>query len=37
MALHAAYAIQIRSYNNFHWQALEQHLHVTTETGDFNG
>jgi hypothetical protein len=36
MALHAAYAIQIRNYNNFHFAALEQHLHVTTESGDFN-
>jgi phage terminase large subunit GpA-like protein len=36
MALHAAYAIQIRNYNNFHWAALEAHLHVNSETGDFN-
>jgi phage terminase large subunit GpA-like protein len=32
MALHAAYAIQIRNYTNIHWAALEQHLHVQSET-----
>lgn len=32
MALHAAYAIQIRNYTNVHWAALEQHLHVRNET-----
>jgi phage terminase large subunit GpA-like protein len=31
MALHAAYAIQIRNYTNSHWAALEQHLHRQSE------
>lgn len=30
MALHAAYAIQIRNYTNTHWAALESHLYSTT-------
>jgi phage terminase large subunit GpA-like protein len=30
MALHAAYAIQVRNYTNTHWAALESHLYSTT-------
>jgi phage terminase large subunit GpA-like protein len=31
MALHAAYAIQIRNYTNTHWNALEAYLHNENE------
>lgn len=36
MALHAAYAIQIRNYTNSHWNALEQYLHVSSENMEKN-
>lgn len=30
MALHASYAIQVRTYTNAHWEAIERHIYGTT-------